>query len=311
MLRPNPARRSLPVTRPRPILLALLGAFAVILAAACGGGGSQPRTEAGLKNAARQAAEAMIKGDYRKAYDSFSKECREQVPFSEFESTTKLGVVFLEAFTGVKFKDFEVTNVEVRNFTEDGGEVSITMKAPKELDGFGEEPGEFERWKWEDGKWVVADCSGLGGDGLFGDDSGGDTSAAPTVPPPGSGPKLGETVDAGNARITVRAVEDPVRESTFSPDAGKRYVAFDITVEAARGKVSVSGFDFTVQDDDGFVYDYAIAGREPALKMTDLAQGRQVRGWVTFEVPQDAKLVALYADLDFPRPETLILDLTR
>ncbi|WBL37420.1 DUF4352 domain-containing protein [Tepidiforma flava] len=300
------------MTRPRPVLLALLGALAVILAVACGGGGSQPRTENGLETAARQAAEAMIKGDYRKAYDAFSKECREQVPFSEFESTTKLGVMFLEAFAGVKFKDFEITKVEVRNFTEDGGEVSITMKPPKALEGFGEGAGEFEPWKWEDGKWVVADCSGLGGGGgLFDGDADGGSSAAPTVPPPGSGPKLGETVDAGSARVTVRAVEDPVRDTVFAPGDGKRYVAFDITIEAARGKVSVSGFDFTVQDEDGFVYDYAIAGREPALKMTDLAQGRQVRGWVTFEVPQDAKLVALYADLDFPRPETLVLDLTR
>jgi hypothetical protein len=256
-------------------------------------------------------AEAMLAGDYRKAYDSVSKECRDQVTFEEFESTMKLGVTFVEAFLGVKFKDFEITDVQVRNFTPDGGEVGITLKPPKEIPGFDEleGAGDFEPWKWEDGKWVAADCSGLGG-GPFGDDGDGAT-AAPTVPPPGSGPKLGETVDAGPARVTVHAVEDPARNTDGEPERGNRFVAIDVSIQAARGSVAVATFDFTVQDESGYVYDAAFFGRAPELRMTDLAQGRQVRGWVTFEVPQGAKLVAVYADLDFPKPETLILDLTR
>ncbi len=297
------------MNRPRPFLIALflLGA---VLAAACGGGSSQPRTEKGLENAARQAAEAMLNGDYRKAYESFSKECRDEVPFGEFESTARLGVTFLEAFAGVKFKDFKVTGVEVRNFTQEGGEVRIALKPPKQLEGFGED-GEFEPWKWENGRWVAADCSGLGGGGgLFGDGNG-DTSAGPTVPPPGSGPKLGETVDAGNARVTVRAVEDPVRGAAIDPAPGRRLVAFDITIEAAGGTVSVASQDFALQDEQGYVYEAAFAGREPALRSTNLVRGRTVAGWVTFEVPAGAKLVALYADLDFSKPETLVLDLTR
>jgi hypothetical protein len=286
-----------------------LGAIVLTLAGACTGGGGQARTEEGLKRAAREATEAVFKGDYRAVYDSFAKECRDQVDYKEFEATTRLGVAFVEQLAGVKLKDFKVTGVEVRNFTKDGAEVSVTNQAPKAAEGFEglAGAGDFEAWKWEDGRWVATNCSGLGGGaGDFGD-----SGPAPTVPPPGSGPKLGETVEAGKARVTVHAVEDPARAPDAVVEAGRRLVAVEVSIEAAKGSVSVATFDFTVQDEKGYTYDPAFFGREPALKMTDLAQGRTVRGWVTFDVPKDAKLVAVYADLDFPKPETLVADLTR
>ena len=296
--------------RLRALAALALGAAVILFAAACGGGDGQARTEEGLKRAAREAAEGLFKGDYRKWYDSYAKECRDQVDFKEFESTTRLGVVFIEQLAGVKLKDFKVAGVEVRNFTKDGAEVAVTIEAPKAAEGFEDfaGAGEFEPWKWEDGRWVAADCSGLAGGS--GDDFG-DSGPAPTVPPPGSGPKLGETVEAGKARVTVHAVEDPARAPDAVVEPGRRLVAIEVSIEAAKGSVSVATFDFTVQDEQGYTYDPAFFGREPALKMTDLAQGRTIRGWVTFDVPKDAKLVAVYADLDFPKPETLVADLTR
>lgn len=59
------------------------------------------------------------------------------------------------------------------------------------------------------------------------------------------------------------------------------------------------------------MFEPAFLGREPALGSTELQQGRRVRGWVTFEVPKDARIVALYANLGFVGPDTLVLDLTR
>ncbi len=301
--------------RLRPVVLAVLLALAALIATACGGSDGQQKSEEGLKKAARQAAEALLAGDYRVAYDAFAKACREKVDFKEFEATSRLGVVFVEGFLGVKFKDFKVTDVQVRNFTGDAGEVSITIKPPEEIPGFEdfEEPGEFEPWAWEDGRWVTTDCSGLDEGGFFGDgdDAGTGSGAAPTVPPPGSGPRLGEQVTAGKAVVTVLAVEDPARAAGFDPPAGKRHVALEVSVEARSGEVSLSPFDFTVQGTDGYVYDSTYFGREPLLTSTDLAPGRTIRGWITFEVPADAKLAAAYTSLDWPRPETLIFDFTR
>lgn len=300
--------------RLRPALLAFVLAIAALAAAACGGGGQQ-KSEDGLKKAARQAAESMVAGNYRAAYDAYAKECRDQVDFNEFEANARLAVVFVEAFLGVKLKDFNVTDVQVRNFTGDAGEVSVTIKPPKDIPGFDDldEPGTFEPWKWEDNRWVVADCAALSDGGFFGGDGdGGDSSGAvPTVPPAGSGPRLGEEVTAGKAVVRVLTVEDPARVPNVDPNPGNRYIALDVSVQATSDRVSVSPFDFTVQDADGYVYDSTYFGREPALGSTDLAPGRTIRGWVTFEVPADARLVAAYASLDWPRPDTLILDFTR
>lgn len=299
----------------RRLLTPMSFVFVLLTVAACGGGSGDSRTEEGLREAARTATEAMLKGKYETAYNAFAKECRDQVSLDEFRSTTQLGLTFVQAFLGASLSEFSVEKVEVQNFSPDGGEVRITLKPPKKLADRQDladftEPSEWEAWKWEDDRWVVADCSGLGGFGGV-DGPGVDSGPQPTAVPLGSGPKIGETVDAGEVKVTVRAFEDPAQTSPREPGNGKRFVAIDVVVEGVRGDPSVGAFDFSVQDRDGYVYPSSFGEREPALQMTQLAPGRQVRGWVTFEVPENAEIVAVYADVAFPDPEVLVADLTR
>lgn len=282
--------------------LALFGAI-VVAFAGCGDDGDA-RTEAGLRKAAESSARALLEGDFETAYRAVAKECRDQVSLDQFSTQARQAFTIVEAFFGVKMKDFEVEGVEIRNFTPDGADVAIDLRAPKGLEEMGGQ-AEFQPWKWEGGRWVLADCSGL-----LGDMAGGEPSATGTAVPLGSGPRLGEAVEAGDAIVTVHTVEDPARIDAPAEE-GKRFIAFDVSVEAAKGSVNVNSFNFSVQSQDGYVFDPAFFGREPALGSTELQQGRRVRGWVSFEVPKDARIVALYANLGFVGPDTLVLDLTR
>lgn len=297
------------------VLPGILGVLVLLFVAACGGGdGADAKSEAGLETAARRAAEGLFGGNLRDAYNSYSKECREQTPYSEFAAGMKLAEAFMEAFTGMKLKDIKVKDIQVRNFTGERGEAMLLVEA-KGLDGFGEDDGEWAEWMWEDDKWVQVDCGDLGPDGVLGGAGDGDdtgTRDVQPVPSPGSGPALGTPVEAGGSRYTVHSVEDPAKAGEFfGPDPGKRWVVIEVTQEALDKQVSGSPFDFTVQDKDGFIYDFDFGEKEPEFGSRELAPGQRQRGFITFEVPEDAELVAVWVDADFPRPHTLIADLTR
>lgn len=285
-----------------------------IVFAACGGGdGDSGQNEAGLRQAAREATEALFAGELRDAYDSFSAECRDITTFAEFSSSVTIAEAFLEALYGAKLEDFTVTDVRVRNFEGDTGEVMVVVKAPDGENGFAEEE-EWIEWGYEDGRWVQTDCDDLGLDGN-GDDPGDDpTEPAATVPPPGEGPEIGTTVEAGGSLYTVNGIQDPgpvPDDDFFGPEEGNRWVTLDITQEASGGEDSAGPWDFTVQDEDGFIYEWTFGEAEPEFPTVQLANGQRVRGYLTFEVPEEAVLVAVYADADFPRPPVMIADLTR
>lgn len=294
----------------------ILAALALLFVSACGGGGGgDAKSEVGLEKAVRRAAEGIFGGDLHDAYDSYSKECREQTPYTEFAAGMKLAEAFMEAFTGAKFKDIKVKDVEVRNFEGETGEAKLVVEA-KDVEGFDDgQEEEWSEWTWEDGKWVQTDCAGLASDGVLG--GGGDGPPASNdepqpVPTPGAGPTVGTPVEAGGSRYTVHSVEDPAKAGEyFGPDPGKRWVVIEVTQEATDKQVSGSPFNFTVQDKDGFIYDFDFGEKEPEFSSRELAPGQRQRGFITFEVPEDAELVAVWVDADFPKPHTLIADLTR
>jgi len=293
----------------------IVAALAFVFVAACsGGGGGDAKSEAGLEKAVRRAAEGIFGGDLHDAYDAYSKECRDQTSYQEFAAGMKLAEAFMQAFTGAGLDDISVKDVQVRNFEGDRAEAMITVET--DVEGFDEdEEEEWTEWVWEDGKWVQTDCADLGSDGVLGgggdDPSTSDDEPQP-LPTPGSGPAVGTAVEAGGSRYTVHSVEDPAKAGEyFGPDPGKRWVVIEVTQEALAKQVSGSPFDFTVQDNDGFIYDFDFGEKEPEFSSRELAPGQRQRGFITFEVPEDAELVAVWVDADFPKPHTLIADLTR
>ena len=288
--------------------------IAGLITAGCGGGdGDSGPSEEALREAAKAATEALFAGELRDAYDSFSEECQEVTEFSEFSSSVTIASAFLEALYGAKLEDFTVSDVRVRNFEGDTAEVAVVVEAPEGASGFDEE--EWVEWGYEGDRWVQTDCDDLGLAGDGGDDPGDDpTAPAATVPPPGEGPEVGTAVEAGGSIYTVNGVQDPGPEPEdefFGPEEGNRWIVLDITQEASGGQDSAGPWDFKVQDEAGFLYDWTFGEAEPEFPSIELADGQRVRGYLTFEVPEDAVLVAVYADADFPQPPVMIADLTR
>lgn len=75
------------------------------------------------------------------------------------------------------------------------------------------------------------------------------------------------------------------------PKAGNRFFTID-TEECAGAKsenVSSNPFNYALQMPDNTRVEAGISAREPALHSAQLAPGDCVRGWVTFEIPKDAK----------------------
>jgi hypothetical protein len=118
----------------------------------------------------------------------------------------------------------------------------------------------------------------------------------PTAEPPTEtpGPHLvGETIAMNNGTdayfLTVAAVKT-FAPSDPTPDAGNKYVIADIVLQGSSGSVDVSPLDFTITDDDGYVYEIDPMWKEPALPYDiTLTLNKKVRGWLTFQVPKAMK----------------------
>jgi hypothetical protein len=115
----------------------------------------------------------------------------------------------------------------------------------------------------------------------------------------------GALAEAEGVRITLNETADPwVSPSEFALDEsvpGKRFVAFDVTLEW----VEDSGFhyacstEFTLTDTAEFVYEHEpLFDLEPELDCVHLGSGQKTRGWIGFEVDEGTPLGILKYDPD-------------
>ncbi len=119
------------------------------------------------------------------------------------------------------------------------------------------------------------------------------TSAATVIATvlPSSRGKIGQIVTQNGYLVTVNNIE---RNSSFSAlstaKAGNIFVAVDVTVASGKAKgVSSNLLYCSIKDSQGFKYAPTLAGKDPSLaSQNDIAQNDKVRGWATFEVPQNA-----------------------
>jgi hypothetical protein len=105
--------------------------------------------------------------------------------------------------------------------------------------------------------------------------------------------------------VTVSEVVDPwAPEDGDGPAGGRRLIAIELVVEADPGAdypYYASPYTFQVKDADDFVYgavDYSGPQAQPALPDVTLEPGEKARGWITFDVPEDAEIVSLKAGTD-------------
>jgi hypothetical protein len=106
------------------------------------------------------------------------------------------------------------------------------------------------------------------------------------------------TAPAPDWTFVVHGMQDPYAGALTTPSEpvpGMRYVGFDVeVVNDSDQPLSYSSTGVYLRDEDGFSYrSGAVAGREPALKGRTMPVGERARGWVWFEVPQDATLTEI------------------
>jgi hypothetical protein len=115
----------------------------------------------------------------------------------------------------------------------------------------------------------------------------------------------GAIAEAEGVRVTLNATADPwVSDNQFiRPDAGKRFVAFDVTIQNSKdsGTHGANPFNFKLSDAEDFAYEVTFGGPEPAVHAVDLGSGEKTRGWVAFEVNAGTPLKRLKYD---PNPFT-------
>ena len=130
------------------------------------------------------------------------------------------------------------------------------------------------------------------------------------APTPTPLPKAYRTIRVGDSYYTVNEVRDPV-PSRYDAEEGKRLVAIDVTQKAAGNDVSYNPWYFSVQDSDGYLYDLGgYADVDPRFSSGNLNIGQIVRGWVSFEIPEAATLVAVLVESGIFGPNVVIADLT-
>ena len=113
----------------------------------------------------------------------------------------------------------------------------------------------------------------------------------------------GAVAKNGGAQVTLNVIQDPwTSDNEFiQPDAGKRFVAFDVTIEnpGDSGTHSANPFNFKLTDAESFAYDPTFFGPDPQLGSVDLGSHEKTRGWITFQVNQATPLKLLKYDPNF------------
>lgn len=106
---------------------------------------------------------------------------------------------------------------------------------------------------------------------------------------------VGDTAETGDFEVTVFGFTDPQPSvSEFvEPSPGMRFVSVDvqITNPESKGQQTFSSLlGFHLLDDQNFQYseDFMDAGLTPGAPGGEIAAGQSIRGFVAFEVPEDA-----------------------
>jgi hypothetical protein len=120
-------------------------------------------------------------------------------------------------------------------------------------------------------------------------------TTAPTNTPEPQPLYLGDIVERYGYLLSAITVEDPTTPGMFyEPESGKKLIAVEIIVGNVSGEaLSVNPLYATLVDSGGFIYQPELAGREGQIVTVDLSPGEKARGWIAFEVPEEATVASI------------------
>ncbi len=107
-------------------------------------------------------------------------------------------------------------------------------------------------------------------------------------------------------------MRDPVPPQQYlKPKEGTRWVAVDVSLEnTGTAQINYNPFFAKLKTADNREYNPTVGAAEPSLKSGEQRPGETVRGWITFEIPADARPATLIYDPPLLRSRVTV-DLNR
>lgn len=132
-------------------------------------------------------------------------------------------------------------------------------------------------------------------------------AAAPTDTPVPQLPALGEVAEKNGCTLMALALEDPAPPGTlYSPAAGTKLVAVEIEVgNISDEPIGVNPLHAALVDSEGFKHSVELAGRDHQIATLEINTGERVKGWVAFEVPEEAVPATLHFECHMFAEDTL------
>lgn len=101
--------------------------------------------------------------------------------------------------------------------------------------------------------------------------------------------KIAEAVYIDGLSITIKSVSNYIPKDSNLIIEGYKFISFDIEFENKEDiAVYPASSSFTLRDSDEFIYNTSDI-RMPNIKYSTLRNGQKIRGFVTFQVPNNAK----------------------
>jgi uncharacterized protein DUF4352 len=102
--------------------------------------------------------------------------------------------------------------------------------------------------------------------------------------------RTGEVATAAHYSMSVSETKECAMESHFRPSEGFIKLGVKVSIEARDAtQVPANPFYATLIDTTSVVYESTLAGCQPALAASQLVKGQKASGWISFDVPADAK----------------------
>lgn len=112
---------------------------------------------------------------------------------------------------------------------------------------------------------------------------------APTLAPPATAYPVGERGIARDYFMTLISIKECQVEPHFRPQPGHLKLGLLVLIEGrTQQEVPTNPFSSTLKDAQGHDYRADLAGCTPTLRADRVTHGREARGFVTFEIPNDA-----------------------
>jgi hypothetical protein len=123
-------------------------------------------------------------------------------------------------------------------------------------------------------------------------------TAAPSMPPPEAdlpasrerAARSAEVASTAHFSMSFSTMKECPVESHFKPREGFVTLGVEVTIQALGAvQVPVNPFYATLIDANNVVYESTLAGCQPALGARQLSDGARVSGWLSFDVPAQAR----------------------